>query len=212
MAGLSNPLWLPRGHLASWCLHVEHKPCGDGAGRFTGGGWKLCWHITVSPWQAVDAMVETVIAKGAEPHFVIGGKPGREHPTVVQLLPLNVAGRSLQHTLGPETNRANCIQVEICAWDTDGEGRKREDVIAHWPEERYKTLGNLAELIRHRVDIPNRCARAFSNGKRFTAAGYPRVTGHHGHMHVPGNDHTDPTRAFSGTKVCRYTSSAPNAL
>lgn len=202
--------WLPEGH--HYDLHIEHMPASLGAGPFTGGGWKLAWHITVSPWDAVDAMVQTLVVKKAEPHFVIGGKPGREHPTVVQLLPLTIAGRSLQHTFPPETNRANVIQVEICAWDTDGPGRKPEDVIAHWPDVRYKALGNLAALIQHRVDIPTRCARAFQNTKRFTANGYPRVKGHHGHMHVPGNTHGDPTTAFKGTQLCKYIESAPNQL
>lgn len=204
-----NRLWLPRGH--HWDLHIEHFP-NIGAGTFTGGGWKLCWHITVSPWQSVDAMVQTVVNKRAEPHFVIGGRKGAEHPVVVQLLPLDEAGRSLQHTFAPQTNRANVIQVEICAWEKDGPDRKREDVIAHWADWRYKALGNLAGLIAHRVDIPTKCPRTFSNPKRFTPDGYVRVKGHHGHRHVPGNTHDDPTKDFSGSRLCKYIKSAPNEL
>jgi hypothetical protein len=202
--------WLPRGH--HWDLHIEHFPAGQGAGQFTGGGWKLVWHITVSPWQAVDAMVTTVCAKNAEPNFVIGGRKGSEQPIVVQLLPLDVAGRSLQHTLPEQTNRANCIQVEICAWDSDGAGRKPEDVIKHWADARYKALGNLAGLVSHRVEIPTKCPRAFSNTRRFTGAGFVKTSGHVGHMHVPGNDHEDPTTAFKGAALCKYIKSAPNEL
>jgi hypothetical protein len=107
-----DKLWLPTG--AHSDLNVEHAP-GRSAGAFTGGGWKLCWHITVSPWVAVDSMVSVLKNKGAEPHLVIGGRPGFKFPVVVQLLPFNQAGRALQHTLPQETNRANTIQVEICA-------------------------------------------------------------------------------------------------
>lgn len=196
-----DKLWLPEGHHSD--LHIEHLRATLGAGSFTGGGWKLCWHITVSPWEAVDSMVQTVIAKQAEPHFVIGGRAGREHPTVVQLLPLNLAGRSLKHIFQQQTNRANVIQVEVCA---------TPESVAAFTDWHYKALGNLAALVGDRVDIPARCSRPFSNTKRFTAVGYPRVTGHHGHMHVPGNDHTDPTTAFKGSLLCKYIKAAPNAL
>jgi hypothetical protein len=62
------------------------------------------------------------------------------------------------------------------------------------------------------VDIPTKCPRSFSNPKRFTPEGYVRVKGHHGHMHVPGNDHGDPTTAFKGATLCNYIERAPNAL
>lgn len=192
--------WLPRGH--HWDLHIEHFPQ-IGAGTFTGGGWKLCWHITVSPWMSVDAMVSTVVAKRAEPHFVIGGRKGTEHPVVVQLLPLDEAGRSLRHTFPPQTNRANVIQVEICA---------TPETVKGWTDWTYKALGNLAGLIEHRVPIPTRCPRSFTNTKRFTPTGYVRVKGHHGHMHVPGNDHWDPSTAFKGETLCKFIRSAPNEL
>lgn len=193
--------WLPRGHV--WDLHIEHYPAGQGAGQFTGGGWKLVWHITVSPWQAVDSMVTTVCAKNAEPHFVIGGRAGVEHPIVVQLLPLDVAGRSLEHTLPEQTNRANCIQVEICA---------TPEGVKAWTDWTYKALGNLAGLIEHRADIPTKCPRSFTNTKRFTGPGFVKTSGHVGHMHVPGNSHFDPTTTFKGATLCKYIRSAPNEL
>jgi hypothetical protein len=200
----TDELWLPVGHLSSWDLHVEHDTqAGDGAGPFTGGGWKLCWHVTVSPWETVDSMVSVLHEKGAEPHFCIGGRKGREHPTVIQLLPLNRAGRALQHTLPPETNRANTIQIEVCA---------TPDGIKDWSDWYYKALGNLAELIRHRVAIPTVNRRRFTDTRRYTGPGFVKTSGHLGHMHVPGNDHTDPGPFFSGSKLIKYIESAPNAL
>lgn len=209
-----DKLWLPEGHHSD--LHIERLHVTLGAGPFTGGGFKICWHITVSPWERVESMAHDLAQRRVEPHLVIGGKAGRVHPTVIQLLPLNVAGRALQHTFPQETNKANVIQVEICAEPDLGSAAQHNgsisDVVAHWPEERYKALGNLAALIMHRVPVPNRCARAFSNPKRFTPSGYVRVKGHHGHRHVPGNDHDDPTKDFQGAKLCRYVELAPNGL
>lgn len=112
-----NTRLLPAGH--HWDLHIEHDFSGGDAGSFAeGAGNRLVPHITVSPWIAVDSMVEVLQAKYAEPHVVIGGRPGVKHPVVIQLVPFNKAGRSLAHPRGtPETNRAgdHTIQVEICA-------------------------------------------------------------------------------------------------
>lgn len=198
-----NKLWLPEGH--HYDLHIERDRAED-AGEFTGGGWKLCWHITVSPWESVDSMVRTVKAKRAAPHFVIGGRAGRKHPVVVQLIPLNLAGRTLKNPGPGQTNRANTIQVEVCATPAS---------VAEWKRDgwQYKALGNLAALIDHRVDIPRTLARRFSDTRRYASTTtYERARGHLGHMHVPGNDHIDPTTKFQGNSLIRAIRNAPNNL
>jgi hypothetical protein len=200
-----NNAWLPEGHV--WDLHIEHDRAPDDAGQFTGGGWKLVWHVTVSPWQSVDAMVNVLNDKRAQPHFVIGGRKGVEHPVVVQLLPLDVAGRALQHPSGPETNRANAIQVEICAYPDAASASKaghEGEYPGGWTDWTYKALANLAVLVEHRVNIARRVARSFESEKRFTGAGFVKTTGHLGHQHVPQNTHWDPGSSFSGTKLLRY--------
>lgn len=184
-----DKLWLPEGH--HWDLHIEHDKSED-AGSFTGGGWKLCWHTTESPWQSVDSMVNVVQGKRANPHFVIGGRAGLEHPVVVQLIALNKAGRALAHPSGPETNRANTIQVEIC-----GRAAESQD----WPQNRYEALANLAELVRHRVNIPNSSDQDFSVPHRYTGMGWVNAKGYVGHSMCPGNDHTDPGRFREGLLV-----------
>lgn len=96
-------------------LNFERRLSGS-TGPYTPGGRKLCWHITVSPWMSVDPMVNVLKSKGAEPHFVIGGRPGFKFPVVVQLLPLDQFAKALAHPSGtPETNRAHTVQIEICA-------------------------------------------------------------------------------------------------
>ena len=183
-----NDLWLPEGH--HWDLHIEHDRQED-AGAFTGGGWKLCWHTTESSWNSVDAMCDVLRSKRAAPHFVIGGRPGVEHPVVVQLLPLDRAGRALANDSsdGFQTNRANVIQVEIC-------GRTSE--IPGWPDLMYKRLANLTELVMHRVDIPNSAPRDFSNPVRMSDSEWVAAKGYVGHCHAPDNDHVDPSRFREG--------------
>lgn len=270
-----DKLWLPKGH--HWDLHIEHDRSGD-AGPFTGGGWKLLWHITVSPWVSIDSMVRVLKDKGAEPHLVIGGRPGTQHPVVVQLVPFNRAGRSLANNQadGYATNKANVIQVEICARPGrsfaaplglgadedrgstlfDFENNDARILAADlgprargfvWdessPEERsaaldlcvttdtgamlqrafssgvgsfgldtYRALGNLASLVDNRVPIPAKLARSFQNTTRFTDRAFVASSGHLGHMHAPDNDHIDPTKDFSGSRLLKYLKSAPNQL
>jgi hypothetical protein len=197
------PAWLTRGHLSSWDLHVEHdRSDTTGAGSFTGGGWKLVWHTTESSMSAVDQMVSSLHDSNAEPHFVIGDEPGRRHFTVVQLLPLTVAGRTLEHPRGtPETNRANCVQVEICGRATD----------AHvWDDRVYRSLAALACLIEHRVAIPRKAPRAFTATRsraaaRYTGSGFVRARGHVGHEHAANqpSGHWDPGR-FRAATLLRF--------
>jgi hypothetical protein len=210
-----DPLWLEKGH--HWDLHCERRPAPDNAGSFTGGGWKLVWHITVSRWEAVDQMADVVLEKRAEPHFVIGGRRGVVHPVVIQLLPLNVAGRSLVHSQSPQTNRANAIQVEICAEpnlaSAISNNSPRADIVSNWGDSRYAALANLAVLVSHRVDIPMTVPRSFKNARRFGASAFVDVAGHTGHMHAPlANEHSDPTTAFRGDKLLKFMKQAPNQL
>lgn len=277
MVGISNP-WLPEGH--HWDLHIERNHAPNDAGPFTpdSAGWKFLIHITVSPWGAVDSMVNVLNAKRAQPHLVLGGRRGLEHPVLVQLLPFDVAGRSLQNdpSDGRQTNRAKVIQLEICAnpgtdfrhlagvderakaraeHGTDlfalnssflGAHARRNvsgeafnelslclseppddtplwsarraaigafhDGVGSWTDETYKALGNVFELVRHRVPIPNKLARKFTDTRRFTDKEFEEAEGLEGHMHAPDNTHIDPTIEFKGSRMVHFTSTAPNKL
>lgn len=283
--------WLETGH--HWDIHFERKPAPDDAGAFTGGGWKFLIHITVSPWGAIDSMVNVLNAKRAQPHLVLGGRKGVRHPVCVQLLPFDVAGRALANDPGDgrQTNRARCIQIEICAnpgrsydkmaklmgqslgqslapfkygtdlFTMDGyylnhraeslmlgvleDGVPDANVppvelcmpeaiagqthgatavaaafqsgVASWGPDTYKALGNVFELVRHRVAIPNKVAHingktAFTTGRRFTDREFEVIEGLVGHMDAPDNDHGDPTADFKSASMVRYTKSAPNNL
>lgn len=199
-----SDIWLPVGH--HWDLHIEHDHRVSSGAFVSNAEWKWCWHITVSPWNSVDAMREVLHEKHAEVHFVIGGRPGVAHPIVIQCLPLNEFGKGLVHIAGkPETNRAKVVQVEVCADPLDMENFQH-----------YRALANLFAMCTHgknpRVHVSNRLARSFSNDKRFTSKGYPRVKGHHGHLHVSQNTHFDPTKKFRGATVVRFAKTAPHNL
>jgi hypothetical protein len=186
---VSGDIWLPEGW--QFDLHVEHRPL-ESAGAFTGGGNKLCWHITISSWNTVDLIWTVLRDKRAAPQLIIGGRQGWDRPVVIQCQPLNQAGRALAHPSGPETNRADVIQVEICANVAD---------VAKFDElGRYKAFANLVRLVNNVTspNIPWELARSFTNTTRFSGQGWVDAAGHLGHMHCPGNDHTDPTTAFQG--------------
>jgi hypothetical protein len=199
---VSEGNWLPEGH--HYDLHIEHRQL-EGSGPFTGGGNKWVWHTTESGWWTVDAMFQTLREKRAAPHFVIGGRSGTEHPVVIQMLPLDEAGRALAHPSGPDTNRADCIQTEIC-W--------RAGVSCDFTEWHYKAFANLVRYANlHAVnsrEVPPQLARPFADTRRFSGQGFVDAKGHCGHMHVPGNDHTDPGTGFEGSHLIRLLDGIPS--
>lgn len=186
-----NKLWLPSGH--HWDLHIAHMQDMD-AGPFTGGGWKLVLHTTESEWGKVDIMEDVLDRKNAAPHVVIGGRPGRSHPVVIQMVPFNRAARALGNdpSDGRQTNRANCIQIEICGFAKDSQ---------NWDLNRYEAIANLVELIRHRVNIPLRAPIDFSNPRRMGDDEWVRESGIFGHSMAPDNDHWDPGRFREGRLI-----------
>jgi hypothetical protein len=197
-------VWLPSGLHAGMHIEHDHRIV---TGPYVEGEWAWCWHITVSHWNTVDSMREVLHAKHAEVQFVIGGRTGVQQPVCIQCLPIDQFGKGLVHVAGtPETNRKRLIQVEVCA---------TPDEIGTFSH--YQALANLFWLVTHgdhpRAPVVNRLAREFSNDKRFTAAGYKRVKGHHGHRHVPvPNNHDDPTRKFRGGTLVKLCDTAPHNL
>lgn len=106
--------WLPEG--AHHDLNFEHHPSPATGPYVPGTGHGLCFHITVSPWMAIDSMISVLKAKHAEPQLAIGGRPGYKFPVVPQFLGLDQWGKALAHPAGTlETNRVAGVQIEICA-------------------------------------------------------------------------------------------------
>jgi hypothetical protein len=187
-----NKLWIPSGR--TWDMHVMHMEDRN-AGNFLKGGNKLVIHTTESSWQSVLAMENVLDRKDAAPHFVIGGRFGTKLPTVIQMVPLNKAGRALGNDSsdGYQTNRAGrCIQIEICGF------ARETQTMSDW---HLKAIANLVELIRHRVDIPLVAPIDFSKPRRLTDAQWTAAEGIFGHSMCPDNDHWDPGRFREGRLI-----------
>jgi hypothetical protein len=182
---------LPTGHLDSWGLTGLTPRLHGNAGSFVGGGWKTCWHTTEGG--SMESVVRTLVEKGAEVHIVFDPKNGR----FTQMIPFNRAGRGLRHPSGPETNRANVIQVEVIGFATVAQAIKSlaspRRAVPLFGADEYRRLAALALLIEHRRPVP-RHARAFMRPVRMGGQAFYDFAGHVGHCHVPGNDHGDPGR------------------
>lgn len=172
-----SDLWIPN----SKAIPMRHVRLED-SGPFTGGGRKLLIHTTEGG--TLDSVVSTLRAKRAGVHFVIDPRTGH----VIQCIPLNRAGRGLAHPSGPETNRANVIQIEVVGFAAQ---------TGDWPDKYYYNLAQLARAIRRRFPFPAKL-RGFHRPKRFTGNGFVDFAGICGHVHVPGNDHWDPGTGFNG--------------
>lgn len=155
---------------------------------FTGGGRKLTWHTTEG--SSADGAVGAYRASGVCPHFTIGLEHNRR--VLLQHLPLNRAASALKHSSGPETNRANNWQVEIVGFAAKS---------AVWDDQLYHYLKLLAQFINRHCDVPMRESVNWRKPTRLSGGGFYSYSGHLGHMHAPGNDHTDPGTGFHIGKI-----------
>lgn len=187
-------MWLPTGNLDSWGLTVLKPQPTDNAGAFTGGGNKILWHTTEGG--GMSSALGTLAGKGAPVHFVFDPLNGR----VTQCIPLDKAGKGLQHTLAPETNRACVIQIEMLAFATEAQALKVGAPVAravpNFGVDEYQRMAGLACLIEHRFPVP-RHAAPFRRPKRMGGQEFVDFAGHCGHVHVPGNSHYDPGTGFN---------------
>lgn len=166
--------------MKSWHPEAKRIRLPD-AGSFLGGGKKIVYHTTEG--SSVDGAVSALRAANAASHFVIN--PHGKRTELVQLIPLHLAARSLAHPSGPETNRANAIQIEIVGFSAE----------AHdWSDRTYENLRGLTRWIHRAFGVPLRCDVTFkaSGARRLSGSDFFEYEGLIGHQHVPGNDHTDP--------------------
>jgi hypothetical protein len=158
--------------------------------HYTGGGHKLVWHTTEG--NGIDGAVGAYKANGNCPHFTIEVIDGKR--TLYQHLPLEVAASALRHDSGPATNTANCIQVEIVGFAGES-GR--------WPMSKYHYLHLLATYCHRHFNVPLATPVDWSTPHRLSGAQWVNAKGHVGHVHCPGNDHTDPGTGFHIGHVLR---------
>lgn len=150
---------------------------------FTGGGHKVTWHTTEG--SSSDGAVAAYKTNGDCPHFTIGYEHGKR--TLLQHLPLNRAASALKHPSGPETNRANNWQVEIVGFAAHSD---------NFDMKLYHYLNLLAQFLHRHCEVPMTESVSWRKPQRLTGGGFYQYAGHLGHMHAPGNDHSDPGTGF----------------
>jgi hypothetical protein len=178
---------------AIWNPHATRKPLED-AGSFAGGGHKFLVHTTEGP--TLDGAFTTRDMNRDAPHFILEVKNG--HQRLVQCIPINRAARGLEHNSGPETNRANCIQVEVVGFTDKAVAAQLghpELYVANWSADVYRHLHELMLWTHQNFGVPMESDFPFIG-----QPGYHRLSGDEffnakglvGHCHAAGNSHTDP--------------------
>lgn len=144
-------------------------------GSMVGGPPRVVWHTTESDPGSIDEVVRWLLSQQTASHLVWDPSTG----AIVQLLEANVAARALAHPDGtPETNRQGsvCVQIEVVGRAVDpftDRPLNGLSVILAW----------LDELGVPRTGPPD---------ARMSWPAWAAFSGHCGHAHVPGQDHTDP--------------------
>jgi hypothetical protein len=166
----------------------------DDAGSFTGGGRKFLVHTTEGP--SLEGAFATVRDNRSAPHFILEVKNSRRR--LVQCIPINRAARGLLHDSGPQTNKANCLQVEVVGF-TDGDKAKKaghlELWVPNWDEDVYKFLHLLMVWTNKHFGVPMEAHHPFIGQPRYhrlSGPGFVKASGLVGHCHAAGNDHVDP--------------------
>jgi hypothetical protein len=176
-----------------WHPRAKRQQLED-AGSFTGGGRKFLVHTTEG--STLESAFNTVKANRSSPHFILEVKNGSRR--LVQCIPINRAARGLEHNSGPETNKANCIQVEVVGFTE----HKRAAELGHlelwvpnWSPDIYKHLHLLMLWTHDNFGVPMRADHPFAGQAGYARLGgqaFVNAVGLLGHCHAAGNDHTDP--------------------
>lgn len=185
---MANSQWLP------YAVRVP----GNSAGPMAGGGAKTLHHT--SEGSTAASCISAVRAKNAWPHFTSEWTGARL--AIFQHIPYNMGARALQHPSGPETNRANCVQIEHVGFTDD---RYREQVgadpmlhVSRWPDARWAAIGAMCRDIEAATGCPAVSAVPLDwwpapNGRRQSGQGFYGSDGHTAHVFCPGNSHLDGT-------------------
>jgi hypothetical protein len=174
--GVRAPTWLPG----------AVRVVGESAGPHVGGGWKITHHTTEG--RTAEGAIAAYRAHRGWPHFTAEWNGRRLR--LIQHLPLEVGARALRNPPDAwETNLARTIQIEHV-------GFARE--TGRWAVARYRAIAELCRWIEGRTGCPRvvMAGVSFARPRRLTGQQFHQRAGHHGHNHVPGNDHSDPGTGF----------------
>jgi len=176
-----------------WHPSATRQPLED-AGPFSGGGHKFLVHTTEGP--SLEGAFATLKGGRSAPHFILEVKNGVRR--LVQCIPIDHAARGLEHNSGPETNHANCIQVEVVGFTERAKAARLNHLelwVPNWSTDIYKHLHLLMLWSHDHFSVPMKADHPFAGQPgyaRLSGQAFVNATGLVGHCHVPGNDHTDP--------------------
>src|SRR3954468_7403883 len=160
--------------MAIWHPHATRIPYRD-AGAYVPADPKLVWHTTET--------LRLPAYDGSAPHLTLDPANG----SLWQHIPLDRAARALEHPPGSvETNRADCVQVELIGFARD---------TPSWPRAHYARIASLARWIEANHDVPRRSTVTFATTpQRLDSDTWLAYAGHLGHEHVPAQpgNHWDP--------------------
>ncbi len=166
--------------VTDWHPHAI-RVLGRTAGAHVGGGRKIVWHTTEG--HSASSAIAQYRDHGGWPTFTLEYL-GDGRSRLYQHMGISQAARALRHPSGPETNRANAVQVELVGFARDTPG---------WSRAHYRTIAGLARWIEKAWGVPRRAGVPFRPGApRMGGVEFFRYAGHCGHEHVPLNDHVDP--------------------
>lgn len=153
---------------------------GNDAGSFTGGGNKLVLHTTEGT--SANGAISAYRANNSWPHFTLSFE---ENKRKIQHVETTLAARALQNNTadGYQTNRADCIQVEIVGYAKDAAGWSTTKL--DWLAERFKE-------IRAAYSFPLQALEFKQNATRLSDKAFVDYAGIVGHQHCPDNTHWDP--------------------
>lgn len=154
------------------------------AGPMQEGGPKLVVHTAEG--KDLDTIIRVLRAKDAAPHFILGSH--NERRQLVQCIPINKAAKALEHPRGPETNRANAIQVEVLEYAKNAQ---------NWDPDLYRYLRLLLLWCHRHGGVPQEAHHPFFGQPgyhRLSPNGWVKASGVVGHCHAPNQDsgHWDP--------------------
>lgn len=177
---------------------------------------KITHHVTVGT--TIDGAIGAYRSHRGWPHMTCDWTGGRLK--IVQHLPLSAAARALRNP-GSETNRADTIQIEHVGFP-HGSGRHGPPAgfaskgVPNWPAARWEAIADLCRWIERNTGCPRASMPGIRWGEdhppRLSGAAFRQGRGHHGHQHVPGNDHWDPGGHFMIDLVLEADPSVHRAL
>jgi hypothetical protein len=166
---------------------------------------KVTHHLTIGT--SIDGAISAYRDHNGWPHFTCDWVDGRLK--IVQHVRLDKAARALKNP-GSETNRAGTIQIEHVGYPhasgrdgpPPGFGSKG---VPNWPDARWDAIAEFCRWIEANTGCPRASMVGVTWGEdhppRMAGDTYRMARGHHGHQHVPGNDHWDPGGLFDIDRI-----------